>query len=200
MRRNSLINHDSQRSISFKKFRGLNKLKKAALGYMVTNLTEKEIECLALLFEKQDKNCDGRLSLSSFEDALASSDDFHLDLQEKLSSLREDLSLTGNESIVWKDFLAAMADKSLLIKEEKIGMAFKYFRKNGNKGVRVSELLDLIGGEEAAREILDMNLLEDKTEITYEEFKTMMSESFTDGDDGVKENRNDISSVQNHVA
>lgn len=158
----------------------MNKLKKAALGYIATNLTDKEIRYLKELFEKSDANGDGTLTLTEFEDALASSDDIKIDLMEKLGGLRQDLSLTGNESIVWKDFLDAMADKSLLIKEDKIRMAFNFFRKNGNGGVRVSDLLDLIGGVDGAKEILDMEQLENRDEITYEEFRTMMTESFTD--------------------
>lgn len=162
---------------------GLNKLKKAALGYIATNLTEKEVGCLAEMFERLDTDGSGKLTLATFEEALASSHEINLDLQEKLRSLRQDLLLTGNESIVWKDFLSAMADKSLLIKEEKIRMVFNCFRKNGCKNLRVSDILDLIGGEEGAKEILDMDQLENKDEITFEDFRTMMTDSFTDTED-----------------
>lgn len=162
---------------------GLNKLKKVALGYIATHLTDREVQHLAEMFEKLDTNNDGKLPLCKLEEALASTENFNLDLQGKLSQLREDLSLTGDESIVWKDFLSAMADKSLLIKEQKIRIAFNHFRKSKNKGVRVSDLINLIGGEAGAREILDLNKLGDRTVITYDEFRTMMTESFTDSDD-----------------
>jgi calcium-dependent protein kinase len=162
---------------------GLNKLKKLALGYIATHLTEKEVGYLSEMFQRLDANGDGKLTLEQLETALSSSDVFTCDLHEKLCCLREDLSLTGNESIVWKDFLAAMADKSLLIKEEKIRIAFNHFRKPGNTNVRVSDLLDLIGGEEGAREILDLDKIGEKLEITYDEFRTMMTDSFTDSED-----------------
>jgi calcium-dependent protein kinase len=178
--RASIIHQFSDRSKPFQKFMGLNKLKKATLGYIATNLTDKEIGHLKQLFQKLDVNGDGRLTLSAFEDALTSSDEINVELQQKLFSLREDLALTGDESIVWKDFLDAMADKSLLIKEDKIRMVFNHFRKSGNEGVRVSDLFDLIGGKEGAREILDVDLLENRDQITYEEFRTMMTDSFTD--------------------
>jgi len=181
-RRTSIIKHDNERSKPFQQFMGLNKLKKKALSYIATNLTEKEIGDLAALFQKLDENGDGKLTLTAFEEALASSEDFNIDLQEKMRSLREDLSLIGDETIVWKDFLAAMADKSLLIKEEKIRMAFNHFRKNGNKGMRVSFLLDLTGGKEGAKEIIDIDQLGNKVEITFEEFRTMMTDSFTDSE------------------
>lgn len=178
--RSSIICHTNERSQPFRSFMGLNKLKKAALAYIATNLTEKEIDCLKGLFERLDTDRDGKLTLSAFEEALASSDEINVHLQEKLSSLREDLALSGNETLVWKDFISAMADKSLLIREEKIRMAFHHFRNNGNKCIRVSDLLDLIGGEEGAKEILDLESLENRSEITYEEFRTMMTESFTE--------------------
>ncbi len=163
---------------------GMNKLKKAALGYIATHLTEKEVGYLTSMFERLDKNSDGTLTLQQLEKELASCKDFNYNIQEKLSILREDLSLTGTESIVWKDFLAAMADKSLLIKEEKLRMAFEKFRQSDGKGVRVSDLVDLIGGKEGAKEILDLDQLDNKMEITYDEFRTMMTDSFTDSESG----------------
>lgn len=182
-RRSSILYHTNSRSEPFKKFMGLNKLKKVALGYIATHLTDKEVQYLAEMFEKLDVNGDGKLPLCKLEEALASTENFNLDLQEKLARLREDLSLTGEESIVWKDFLSAMADKSLLIKEQKIRIAFNQFRKSKNNGVRVSDLIELIGGEAGAREILNLDQLGDRSVITYDEFRTMMTDSFTDSDD-----------------
>jgi len=182
--KNAIRYKENPRSQTFQKFMGMNKLKKVALGYIGTHLTEKEVLCLTDMFERLDKNGDGTLTLQELEKELASCNEFNYDIQEKLCILRQDLSLTGTESIVWKDFLAAMADKSLLIKEEKIRMAFDHFRQSGGKGVRVSDLVDLIGGKEGAKEILDLDQLDNKMEITYEEFRTMMTDSFTDSENG----------------
>jgi len=157
---------------------GMQKLKKAALGYIATHLTETEVGSLKEIFERIDKDDDGSLTLQELENALKS-EEFNLDLLEKLSSLREELSLSGNMSIKWKDFIAAMADKTLLIKEEKIRMAFDHFRKNENC-VRISDLVDLVGGEDGINEIIDMEQLDGKLEITYEEFRSMMTDSFSD--------------------
>lgn len=184
-RRNSILLHGGERSKPFKKFMGVNKLKKVALGYIATNLTEKDVKYLAEMFERLDNNDDGKLTIEQLETALASSENFNLDLQDKLRSLRKDLRLTGNESIVWKDFLAAMADKSLLIKEQKIRIAFNHFHQSGNKRVKVSDLLDLIGGEEGAEEIIDLDLLGNKMEITQDEFHLLMTDSFTDDEDEI---------------
>ena len=161
---------------------GLNKLKKAALGYIITNLTEKEIDYLGDMFQQLDTNGNGKLTLEQIEGAIVSSGEIDLQLQKKLRSLREDLALVGNEVIIWKDFLSAMVDKSLLIKEEKIRMVFRHFQKNDNKDVRISDLLDLIGGEECAQDILNMDELRGKIEITYDEFRNFVTQSFTDSE------------------
>ena len=48
---------------NLKVFRGAEKVKKAVLTYLATQLSEKEIEPLKTLFLSLDKNGDGRLSL-----------------------------------------------------------------------------------------------------------------------------------------
>ncbi len=181
-RRNSTINLASARSETFKKFMGLNKLKKVALGYIATYLTEKEVQYLTELFERLDVEGTGRLPISELSEALASTEQY-LDLHKKIARLCQDLSLNGDESIVWKDFLSAAADKSLLIKEQKIKLAFNLFQKSSSKGVRVSDLLNLIGGEDGAEEIIHVDQLGDMEMITYDQFRTMMTDSFTDSDD-----------------
>lgn len=178
-RRSSIIQHGNARSIPFQKFMGMQKLKKAAICYIATHLTEKEVGSLGEIFQRLDKDGDGTLTLKELESALMS-EEFNVDLLEKLSSLRQELSVSGNMSIKWKDFLAAMADKSLLIKEEKIRMAFDHFRKSENACVRISDLIDLVGGEDGAKEIIDLEQLDGKVEITYEEFRNMMTDSFSD--------------------
>lgn len=181
-RRSSQLFHTNERSKPFKQYMGLNKLKKAALGYIITNLTEKEIDYLGDMFQQLDTNGNGKLTLEQIEGAIVSSGEIDLQLQKKLRSLREDLALVGNEVIIWKDFLSAMVDKSLLIKEEKIRMVFRHFQKNDNKDVRISDLLDLIGGEECAQDILNMDELRGKIEITYDEFRNFVTQSFTDSE------------------
>mmetsp|Transcript_3528 Transcript_3528/g.4145 ORF Transcript_3528/g.4145 Transcript_3528/m.4145 type:complete len:561 (-) Transcript_3528:1764-3446(-) len=180
--RSSIVQLDNVRSVPFQKFMGLQKLRKAALGFIATHLTETEVGSLGELFERLDIDGDGSLTLDELEAALKL-EELNFDLLEKITSLRQELSLSGKEAIKWKDFLAAMADKSLLIKEEKIRMAFDHFRKNENACVRISDLLDLVGGEDGAKEIIDLNQLDGKLEITYEEFRSMLTDSFSDSSD-----------------
>lgn len=173
------IIHTSERSGTFKKFIGMQKLKKAALGYIATNLSPAEVGYLGDIFRKIDTDGDGRMSLQEIDMALMR-EDFSLDLQERLHHLKEDLSLSGEETLYWKDFLASMMDKSLLIKEDKIRMAFEHFRQADDNCLRMSNLVQIFGGPSTARDIMgDIETYGDRL-ITYEEFRVMMTVSFND--------------------
>jgi Ca2+-binding EF-hand superfamily protein len=49
-------------------------------------------------------------------------------LKEALLDLREEFRLSGEDTINWKDFLAATMDKNLAMKEDKIREAFDHFK------------------------------------------------------------------------
>jgi len=66
----STVQHGSQRCGKFRKFMGLKKLKKAALGYIATNLTQTEIGNLGDIFKKIDKKGDGTMTVRELDDAL----------------------------------------------------------------------------------------------------------------------------------
>ena len=64
------ILHTSERSGTFKKFIGMQKLKKAALGYIATNLSPVEVGHLGDIFKKIDTDGDGRMTLQEIDRAL----------------------------------------------------------------------------------------------------------------------------------
>ena len=59
------------RKVTFSKYLGIKKLKKAALGYIATHLTQAEIGNLAEVFEKIDVDGDHEMSLQELDNALA---------------------------------------------------------------------------------------------------------------------------------
>mmetsp|Transcript_8312 Transcript_8312/g.12263 ORF Transcript_8312/g.12263 Transcript_8312/m.12263 type:complete len:87 (+) Transcript_8312:167-427(+) len=71
-----------------------------------------------------------------------------------------------------------MMDKSLLMKEDKIRMAFDHFRLSDDNCLEVAELVNVLGGETATREIMDLDSVGDR--ISYEQFRNMMTKSFTE--------------------
>lgn len=127
MRRKSAIAMDADRCVTFQKFVGMQKLKKAALGYIATHLNPSEVGELEGMFQKIDADHDG------------------------------------------------------VKQDEKIRMAFDHFRKTDDKCLQISDLVDVLGGIEQAKEIVgEIGVKEGK--ISYEEFYSMMmAGSFAEG-------------------
>jgi len=178
--RNSNLKHSKRRSQVFKAYMGMKKLKKAALGHIANQLTPAEIERLGIVFKSIDEENAGSMTLKELDKALTS-ENFSPDLLQRLRNLREDLSLTGDERVNWKDFYAAMMDKSLLIKEDKVRLAFDLFRNKEDHCLKINELTSILGGEKATRGIIDLEDLEGDC-ISYEEFRTKLTGSFTEID------------------
>ena len=61
----------SPQSVTFLKYRGMQKLKKAALTYIATNVTSEEITTLKEVFQKIDVNSDGTVTLEELDECLA---------------------------------------------------------------------------------------------------------------------------------
>lgn len=65
------VSHSSNRGITFKKFLAMQKLKKAALASIASNLTQKEIGTLHDIFNHIDRDGDGTMTLQDLDEALA---------------------------------------------------------------------------------------------------------------------------------
>jgi hypothetical protein len=65
------IGHSSRRSVTFKKFMGMQKLKKAALAHIATHLTQTELGSLGEIFHDMDEDNDGIMKLHELDFALA---------------------------------------------------------------------------------------------------------------------------------
>lgn len=177
----SSVQYKSGRSVSFKNFISMQKLKKATLAYIANNLSKTEVEDLEDIFRKIDRSEKGVVTLKEVDEALDTCN-FPSDLQAELRRLREDLSLSGESTINWKDFSAVMMDKSLAKQDDKIRMAFDHFKKTDDKCLQISDLVDVLGGESQAKEIMGEMGVAKEGKISYEEFKSMMmAGSFAEG-------------------
>lgn len=181
------IRHSGRRrSQQFNAFMGMTKLKKAALGYIAANLTPEEVRNLGEIVQKLDKDNMGNITLKQLDDALKK-DNFVPELLERLQTLREELSLSGEEMLKWKDFHDAILDKSVLMKGDKIFLACEQFKKAENNTLESTRLIELLGGENIAKGILDLGAINSE-QITYDEFRRMVTKRFT----GVLESFQDI--------
>lgn len=162
------------RSIAFIKYRDMQKLKKAALAFLAVNATNDDITALKDVFHKIDTNNDGTITLQELDECLK---DVHFgpNVTSDLRSLREELSLSGEDSLNWRDFIALMMDKNLVMKEDNLRMVFEHFKKSDPDHIVVSDIVDLVGGSE--KQAMDiMKMVDDNSDgrIDFQEFRKMM--------------------------
>ncbi|KAL7484310.1 hypothetical protein ACHAW6_009957 [Cyclotella cf. meneghiniana] len=166
----------SKKSITFKKYRGMQKLQKAALAWIATHVTNDEVSQLKDVFRKIDKNNDGTITLKELDECIENAAHFLPGLTSDLRDLREDLSLSGEDSLKWRDFIASMIDQSQVMKEDNIRMVFEHFKKDGRDYLLLSDIADLVGGEKQAKDIMRTVDGNNDGKIDFNEFRRMMEE------------------------
>lgn len=99
---------------------------------------------------------------------------FPHEVQVELRKLRDEESLCGEESIDWKEFLAATVDRNVMMQEEKIRAAFNHFKQSDHEYIHISDLVGLLGGLDKAKELLGDIDADGDGKISYEDFRQMM--------------------------
>uniref|UniRef100_A0A7S0GFI7 Calmodulin n=1 Tax=Proboscia inermis TaxID=420281 RepID=A0A7S0GFI7_9STRA len=171
------LSHKSKKTADFQKYMGMKKLRKAALAHIASSLTKAEVGSLGQLFGEIDQNKDGMICLEELEKAVEGGS-FSGTFLEGLRSLRDDLKTTNSKdaspSIYWKEFLAATMESSVMIQDDKIQLAFDYFKKSDSNHVSVDDLISVFGSKAQAQEILGDVDLDGDGLISFEEFKKAM--------------------------
>jgi calcium-dependent protein kinase len=166
-------------SKAFIKYRDMQKLKKSALGFLACNATNDDIANLKKVFKEIDVNKDGTITLQELDDCLKNAQ-FLPHLTSDLRNLRNELSLSGEDSLNWRDFIALMMDKNLVMKEDNLRMVFEHFKKSDPDYILASDIIELVGSEKKAMEI--MKQVDDNSDgkIDFNEFKKMMEDQIFD--------------------
>eukprot|EP00602_Paraphysomonas_sp_CaronLab_P005513 CAMPEP_0185023902 /NCGR_PEP_ID=MMETSP1103-20130426/6506_1 /TAXON_ID=36769 /ORGANISM="Paraphysomonas bandaiensis, Strain Caron Lab Isolate" /LENGTH=438 /DNA_ID=CAMNT_0027556691 /DNA_START=177 /DNA_END=1493 /DNA_ORIENTATION=+ len=157
---------------SLERFINMNKLKRAALQVIAEQLTEAELHGLRSTFETLDMNKDGKLTYSEVQSAL-DAQGFDM-LKDELRSIMEGLGVEESNEIQYSEFLAATMDMNHAIREENIMRAFQQFDKDGSGSLTMNELIEIMGSEDHARELVGEIDLNGDGVISYEEFKAMI--------------------------
>lgn len=188
------IRHEGDHCITFRRYRGMQKLKKAALGHIAAHLTQSEVGSLGTVFRDLDDDGDGIITLRELDVAISGTNvnngktaTVSIDpaVVSDLRQLRDDLCLTGEDTLNWRDFLASTMDRKTALREDKIKEAFDHFKSTEGECLLVPDLVDMFGGEGHAKEIIG-DLDEDHDgRITYEEFRRMLTESFSEHEEAV---------------
>jgi len=177
------LTHRSARTGEFTNYLAMNKLKKAALGYIAANLTQAEVGALEEIFKAMDKNQDGHIMLNELDEAIAQGN-FKESALGDLRSLRNSLALSGEAKINWRDFLAMTMDRSLAAREDNIKLAFEHFKHTDADYLTVSDLAEIYGGEGPAREVMEFLDHDGDGKVSFEDFRHALVESMDeDGDD-----------------
>jgi calcium-dependent protein kinase len=160
-------------------FRSQNKLKKAALHVIASQLGESQIKALREVFMQLDNNGDGLLTAQEMKEGLkqAGLKDVPADLQEVLDAVDSD----GSGVIDYTEFLAATLDKKVYMNEDVCWQAFRIFDRNGDGKIDKSEIQNVLNDgsvqSAAARDIADIMQEIDQNgdgEIDFNEFMAMM--------------------------
>ncbi|KAL4463768.1 hypothetical protein ABPG72_022822 [Tetrahymena utriculariae] len=129
---------------ALKNFTQHHKLKKVALTFIASQLSENEISDLGKLFRQLDKNGDGTLTVDEIREGLAGTNDKNIEeVRKVISSIDTD----GSGKIDYTEFLAATMEKSLYMKEDKLHQAFKMLDIDGNGKISKDELKQILGSK-----------------------------------------------------
>jgi Ca2+-binding EF-hand superfamily protein len=114
---------------------------------------------------------------------LFSTENFPKNVVENLKDLRGELSLEGTDKIKWKEFLAATMDKNLAMREDKVQLAFDHFKRSESRTIQFSDLVEVLGGETQAREIMGFVDSDGDGKITFDDFYGAIKESIEADDE-----------------
>lgn len=160
-------------------FRSTNKLKKAALHVIATQLSETEIKALREIFSAMDVNGDGSVTVQELRQGIekAGLKEIPADLQSILEGIDSD----GSGQIDYTEFLAATLDKKAYEKEEVLWAAFRVFDANNDGNISKDELEKVLCNTNASEdekkeiaEVLKGNDTDGDGQISFEEFVAMM--------------------------
>jgi len=157
-------------------FRSQNKLKKAALHVIASQLNDEQIRGLREIFVALDANGDGTLTLVEMKNGLEKAQ--LKEIPPDLQAIMEDIDTSGNGQIDYTEFLASTIDTQKHIKADVCWQAFRAFDKNGDGVISLEELKEVIrDGDVKALASNELMAEVDKSgdgKIDFEEFLVMM--------------------------
>jgi len=160
-------------------FRSQNKLKKAALHVIASQLGESQIKALRDTFMALDENGDGLLTVNEMKEGLnrCGLKEIPPDLQQ----IMEEVDSDGSGVIDYTEFLAATLDKKVYMAEDVCWQAFRIFDRNGDGKIDKAEIANVLNDSDvqstAAKDLAEIMKDIDTNgdgEIDFQEFMQMM--------------------------
>lgn len=156
-----------------KDFQKAKKLKKAALTYLASRTSDKDVSEEMKIFFALDKNRDGYITLKELKDGMKD-----LDNVDELAEILKGVDIDNNGAINYTEFIAATLDQSIIVNENaKIKDAFRVFDKDGDGVIDESELKAALQSEDAEQIKSMMNECDENNDgkVDYDEFAKMMA-------------------------
>lgn len=169
-----LQRRNSVKANLYSNYMAVNKLKKAVLGYVATQMTKEELADLRQIFDDIDTNNDGYITLKELDEALICGN-YSANLRNHLFELRKELNIKPDAVIMWNEFVAQAISESYEIGDGKIEDAFHYYRSSSLKHIRECDLIDICG-ENQAKEIIDQVDVDGDGRISFDEFKKIFKD------------------------
>lgn len=164
-----------QNMASLKDFIHHNKLKKLALGVIAQQLTEDEIGRLRAVFMDMDKDQTGIVSISDLSESMRKGGFSVVDEEVKQLLGHTGLGdVNSSNRIDYSEFLAATLRRNQFLREERLHRAFDHFDVDGDGQITFDNLVDVMGSEDHAREVMHDVDLDNDGVISFDEFATMM--------------------------
>lgn len=165
---------------SLRSFASASRFKRATLVAVAQQANEEEVVKLRQSFKAIDKDGNGTLSMQEMKDALSAVT--AVDEQE-LARLLEAIDVNDDNRIEYDEFMATAMTQRLDDSEQAAWVAFKAFDLNNNGFVSLQELREVLeqNGVPAGTsscESVDQyqKYLNDKGEISFEDFRRMLKE------------------------
>jgi len=156
---------------NLKCFAAMNKLKKASLNVIATQLTDHAIKELKELFITMDENNDGTVNIGEMKEGLKKAG---VAIPPDLVEMMDNIDTDGSGVLDYSEFMAATLDKRKYIQEDLCWRAFKTFDIDGGGHIDKEELMKLLGIEN----ITDMM----QVQVTEAEVDAIMKEVDLNGD------------------
>jgi len=169
---------------NLKGFRSQNKLKKAALHVIASQLSETQITALRDTFYALDTNGDGFLTAMELTEGLYSAG--FKEIPPDLKQIMEEVDADGSGVIDYTEFIAATLDRKVYIEENVCWAAFRVFDRDGSGKISKEEIAHVLGdgdvravGMKDLAEVMQEIDTDGDGEIDFQEFMVMMRGGMT---------------------
>jgi calcium-dependent protein kinase len=162
-----------------KKFKAEEKLKQAAMSFIVTQLmTEKDKANLQEIFQAIDTNGDGKLSKQELLDGCMRVFGESMST-EQIDAIFKKVDVDGNGTIDYHEFLLATANEDAIMSTKNLKEAFNYMDKDGSGEITVKEIKEALGHNQTISDDVWNQIIAEADKngdgvISFDEFMIMM--------------------------